>query len=390
MIYLIVDPHFLYIPPRDELTKEQAISWIKRVNTWNKVIQKFKPDELQVRLSKQCRNALKSTARSALDEKWFADTVGKHVHVKYEDFIRVCSPLIQRLMGPPFVDEDSVDELRRRSDGNMEWEIEVLNTMISPPQYMNRFDNEALKACFLQMLADVVFARNNPLHPLSRFENLYLLTALEETAENWAEGNTIFVRIMFQLALENNVAGAKSLEKEKMIVDTFPVLNTPDLLQTDREASHSKRRYSRVVDAVDAVVERYADVFVYPKSARQTAKNSSYENPDRIFRLIEGLVLHWLHEYALHEDEQKAWDAWYERHRQEYVNTEGIQKQNDPRLRREYTVLFEGEEVFCGKHIKVGNGSSAVRINFEVVKARDGNYRILLARAGKHGKNAKI
>ena len=376
MTYVLVDPFLLSYPTAGQASAKEAKAYLDDLLAWSRTVDRVHVDW---RVSSACKHELnrlygslsqmRVELQKLLEQSGLASdqvTLDKALRHFFND-----------LLADPYIDLE-VD--KTRTDEIMLWEVTPDGVKVEPSDHVTRLADEDLKRAYKQTLGDVTFAWKNKVRSISELGEIYIASRKHAGSQH----PEVRVNAQCVICVDNKVKSAESLSRQRSVEGTYSVVYSLDEL-ADRVGK--RKRFKSVFDAVRAAVELYPDVLVFPSKAQDTARKSSFEDPNEIFEIVSGLVTVWLPTYR-QRGNNSADAKFYEKYSRHYSPFESDSVENDPMNRRDYTVKYENEEVFCRKHIKLGIGSNCARVNFELIETIAGP-KIVLARAGRHGRNTK-
>jgi hypothetical protein len=254
---------------------------------------------------------------------------------------------------------ERIEEARK----SLEWQFKRLG--VRPERIVARLQplDSNLAQAFQETLADVAFARKNNILPIGALRDVFI--GSRDSDE------------MLEAEIESYYlcqVGEDLEERTEQIGDAFRVITHDQIERTEPS-------FRNFLEAIAWVEANYSRHIVISEKARRLASEAPRDvEPRALKELLEKLVTVWLSAY-----EERSGD-----HDEKYRTATGKHCALDEsdttksKYGSDYTVSFEGEDVFCGRHVKV---SYRFRINFQVVRAADGTNKILVARIGKHGRN---
>jgi hypothetical protein len=377
MLYIVVDPKFLYLPDVDSSTMAEIRPFVARLVQWSKILQEY---NVSFGITARCQNALKAIARSTFDKDALVKLASRIPGTVPEDLLKAFMPLINQLMGVSYMDQ----LLTRNRNDKFYWEVVSEKILVMPKDYIDRLLDSELQNSFMEMLAAVVYARGNRVAPLADFQNLVVLSTYDENENDWADFSqyTLVVRVDVDVIVDKSLKNWQEYQNETQISETFRVVQFPDDID---DTLQMKQVAKTVSEALDMAVNDFPNRLLKSRLAQRTASDCDYEKPDEIYNLLRGLVTVWLAIYE-REGEAAAGEAYYNEFRFQYIPDESITVNRNPRLRNDYIATIDNVDYFCGKHIRIGTGPRCVRINFEVRNV-NGQNQIVLGRVGKHGAN---
>jgi hypothetical protein len=377
MLYIVVDPKFLYLPDVDSITTTEIQAFVARLLQWSKILQSH---NVSFGITARCQKALKVAARSAFDKDALAKLTNRVPALRAEEILRASMPLVNELMNESYMDQ----LVKRTRTSNFEWEVVLDKILVSPKDYIDRLVDLELQNSFMEMLALVVYARRNQVIPIADFQNLVVLTTYNEDENEWANSTEykLIVRTHVDVVIEKTVTNWQIVQNETQIMDTLQAIQSSTEIET---VAPIKQPIKTVSAALDMAVSDFPNRLLKSRLAQRTASDCDYEKPDEIYNLLRGLVTVWLATYE-QEGEAAAGEAYYNEFRFQYIPDESVTVNRNPRLRNDYIATIDNIDYFCGKHIRIGTGPRCVRINFEVRNV-NGQNQIVLGRVGKHGAN---
>lgn len=373
MLYLLVDPHFFYFDRSDQAAVK---NFVERLNVWGGVARVY---DVSFGLTSDCVEALRSALKTALELDDLGEivvTAGKSV-----DFAQLCYPFVSRVMNGPYIDQILVHLV---SD-NWLWDIEEV--YIVPEDYLVRLQSSFLSDPYRDMMGRVTFARKQGVIPLSEFHHVAVLSTFDE-GTRWAQEAEykMYTRIRCVCVMDSAEEGADD-KLPKDVTEIYDVIQSPEYVLTHTEKL-AERQFRSLEEALQAATTEYPNVLHCSSKAYKTAQNFGDMGMARtLYELLIGLVEVWLPAYCQH-GQDAANDAFYNEFQYECASHESHSVQQDMTLRQEYEVLYDGKPVFCQRHVKVGVGPFALRINFQIVEQEGKTPIIVIGRAGKHGPNA--
>ena len=371
MLYIVVDPKFLYLPP--DVTQQEANAFLLRLINWGEEYAQY---DVEFGITRNCHVALTSIARASFNHEDLAQFVAKYwQHQHVDEVVKAIMPFLRHILHNSYID-DLIDS---HFPKDMVKVVDFEQTLINPSEYVDRFNDATLVYSYKHMMAHITFAKNHRIIPLTDFEHLRVLSYYSETEVDWALETeyTFFVNVPFMWSID-------SKEEYDEVVQEYITIQYPSEIES---IVPPKKKPKQVIDAVLSAIEEFPNRLILSRMARQTAQNADYESPETIYELLTGLVKVWLPAY-LRGGDKLAGDDYYNKYKFQYGKNESKTVQSNPNLRRDYEIEYDGKLIFCGKHIKVGTGPRCVRINFEVIDD-DGEQHIILGRVGKHGRNAR-
>jgi hypothetical protein len=357
MQYVLIDPFLLYLPEPRRLTREEAKCYLQALRGWSEALERCE-NRITFSISKKCSKALEqSSGYPRSSHVRLRDLLEFHnIPLDSRDFLASCRRFFESLWANREMVE-RIEEARK----SLKWQFKRLG--VRPEKIVARLQplDGNLAQAFQETLADVAFARKNSILPISALSEISIGSRdVDETLEVEA----FFV----------HQAGEASEERTEHIRDTFRVITHDQIERTEPS-------FRNFLEAVAWVEANYSRHIVISEKARRLASEAPRDiEPRELKELLEKLVTVWLSAYeAGGGDHDEKYRAATRRH---CALDESETARN--RFASDYTVAFEGEDVFCGRHIKIGR---RFRINFQVVRAVNGINKILVARIGKHGRN---
>jgi hypothetical protein len=357
MQYVLIDPFLLYLPEPRRLTREEAECYLQTLHGWSKALERCE-NRITFSISEKCSEALaQSSGYPEPSQVRLRDLLEFHnIPLDSRDFLASCRRFFESL----WANREMVERIEEALK-SLEWQFKRLG--VRPEKIVARLQplDGNLAQAFQETLAEVAFARKNSILPISALSEISIGSRdVDETLEVEA----FFV----------HQAGEASEERTEHIRDTFRVITHDQIERTEPS-------FRNFLEAVAWVEANYSRHIVISEKARRLASEAPRDiEPRELKELLEKLVTVWLSAYeAGGGDHDEKYRAATRRH---CALDESETARN--RFASDYTVSFEGEDVFCGRHIKIGY---RFRINFQVVRAADGTNKILVARIGKHGRN---
>jgi hypothetical protein len=359
MQYVLIDPFLLYLPEPRLLTREEAEGYLQALHGWSKALERCE-NRITFSISEKCSKALaQSSGYPEPSQVRLRDLLEFHnIPLDSRDFLASCRRFFESLWANREMVE-RIEEARR----SMDWQFERLG--VRPEQIVARLQplDSNLAQAFQETLAEVAFARKNSILPISALSEISIGSRdVDETLEAEIESYCV------------HQAGEDLEERTEQIKDTFRVITHDQIEQTEPS-------FRNFLEAIAWVEGNYPRHIVISERAKRLASEAPRDiEPRELKELLEKLVTVWLSAYeAGGGDHDEKYRAATRRH---CALDESETARN--RFASDYTVSFEGEDVFCGRHIKIGH---RFRINFQVVRAVNGINKILVARIGKHGRN---
>jgi len=359
MQYVLIDPFLLYLPEPRLLTREEAEGYLQALRGWSEALERCE-NRITFSISEKCSKALEqSSGYPEPSHVRLTDLLEVHnIPLDSQTFLASCRRFFESLWANQEITE-RIEEARKSLD------LEFQGLDIRPEQIVARLQplDISLAQAFQETLADVAFARKNSILPISALREVFIGSRdVDETLEAEIESYCV------------HQVGEDLEERTEQIKDSFRVI-THDQLE---QAEPSFRNFLEAIAWVEA---NYSQHIVISEKARRLASEAPRDiEPRQLKELLEKLITVWL----------SAYEAGGGDHDEKYQDATGKRCALDEsetarnKFASDYTVAFEGEDVFCGRHIKIGH---RFRINFQVVRAADGTNKILVARIGKHGRN---
>ncbi|MCS6871549.1 MAG: hypothetical protein NZ571_08835 [Anaerolineae bacterium] len=360
MQYILLDPFVLYVAQPSQLTREAAKQYLEVLVAWSEALERRR-GEVIFSISNKCREALeKSSGYPKPSCQKLDQLIGYHnLNLNVKDFYAGCQRFFQTLL-----ESHPVDDRVREAQAEMDWE--TYETQVIPDELLARLQqlDSNLAQAFREMLADVAFARENDILPVS---------ALREVCVGSSKSSEEPLEVITRCNVLHASSSSDILTKQ--LSTTLHILG-PEQIQTE-PPPHT------FIQAVEQVEKAHPKHIVISNKAKNSAARAPREiTPLRLKELLTKLVTVWLasHERGGGTHNQDYWVSTGKRCAQdESFTVKG-------RYPEDYIVTFEGKEVFCGRHVIV---SYSFRINFEVVDSADGTRKILVALIGKHGRNTQ-
>lgn len=357
MQYILLDPYVLYLTEPSQISKEAASQYLRILIAWSEAVEKCR-ERVSFGISSRCRSALERSSGypDPLHTK-LSQLINHHnLGVNVEDIFAGCRRFFET-----FLESHAIDEKVGEARAGMDWEAH--DAQVIPDALLMRLrqlDHDLAQA-FQETLTDVAFARGNDILPVSALREVYIGSS--EGAEAPLEVTTRY-SVLHESADD-------LIAKE---IKTLLPIRGPDQI----EAEPPPRTF---LEAIAQVERAYPNHIVISDKAKDLAARAPREiTPLRLKELLSKLVTVWLESYqrggGTHD--QDYWRATGKRCAQDESSTA------KERFPEDYTVIFEGQEVFCGRHVIA---SYSFRINFQVVDSEDGTKKILVARIGEHGRN---
>lgn len=377
MLYLVVDPKFLYIPDIDSISIEEIQLFVFRLLQWGDILKTY---NVAFGITERCQDALKAMARSAFDKKSLAKLTRRIPALESDEVLRAFMPLVNELMKESYMDQ----LIKRTKTEDFEWDVVAEKILVSPKDYVDRLVNDELQNSFMEMLASIVYARQNQVVPLSEFQNLMVLSTYDKDEIEWALSTDykLLVRVDVEVAADKSVKNWQSVQNDTRF---FQELQTVQFPKEIEGVMTMKRDIKSVSTALNEAINDFPKRLINSRLARRTAASCDYEKPAEIYNLLRGLVTVWLAVYES-DGEVAAGETFYNEFQYQYIPSESTTVSRDPRLKRDYIATVDGVDYFCGKHIRIGTGPRCVRINF-ALRTVEGQTQIILGRVGRHGAN---
>jgi transcriptional regulator NrdR family protein len=152
-------------------------------------------------------------------------------------------------------------------------------------------------------------------------------------------------------------------------------------------------RVTSVLEAVEKAKAQFASGLVFHEQALQSAADSPYRHPDRVYYALSLLA-----QYAEAKQEpdnettRLPLGDWL-RERGcpfEFANNESRGTRNNPETKKQRTVIHQGAQVVFRKHLKIGkcgDANECSRIYFEILD--DGSGKVLIGHVGRHLRTAQ-
>jgi hypothetical protein len=366
MQYVIIDPFLMCIPKPEYVSREQAMRYLQSLETWAEIIEKY---DVKLRISSACRDALYKESLYPINEVRLSKLIQAHELGNTDDYFQVCQRLFNGLLGELAID----DEVGKSKNDKIEWEVDVKSVEITPATFSDRIEDEQLREAFKTMLAEVGFARNNKLLPISELKNVKF--------------GTIFIEDHHKVSKKIEVQGRCTIVtsdilgySDEWVQEAYEIAyDTKDFLHLHKISVEVRTTYEAVLE----VGKMYPNNLSISDLALKTSRSYHSENPKDIFSYIEGLVLYWLPAY-LSGGHIKADQQFYNKFSRRCAMDES--ETTKRKFSRDYTTTFEGNTYECYRHIKIGQGPNCARIYFDVITDSQGKSKILLGRVGRHGR----
>jgi len=386
MTYVIVDPFLLRLPSAESASQEEKRAFINALLGWSKLVVGL---SVTLRVSASCSEALKelygSNSIDYMRVKLNKIREQSGLVSDQPTFDKALNMFFNSLEGP-YVDAD-VDEARKNE--LVLWDVLGEEVEITPEYFVTRLEHELLESAYRQTLGEITFARNNKILPVAILKKIFIASRLNVNPpiaplESGSSSPTAQAKVVAtcEIVVDEQVERASKLKGSKRFQTHFDLVYSAEELA---ERMGVRKHFKNVLEAVRAAVDDYGDAIILPSKAEATAANCGYEDPDEIYELVCGLVTVWLVAY---QKKQDPGAAYYEKFQREYSANESQTVSDKDVMRQDRTVTYRGDSYYCERHIKVGTGPKCVRINFEVVE-EDDTYKIIIARAGTHGRNTK-
>lgn len=383
MNFVLVDPFLIYSPIPSQASSVDIDNFVESLNSWSD----FARDQqnIQFRLSRQCRNALSNSPGYPLGVNSLSELLQRSARYRGMERVVLDSAMhfLNNVFKDPFIDE----EIERHQTDIQDWKIASDTIVAIPSIFAERLPNPELKLAFLTTLADLACSENEIVKSSSQGDEVWIAspslvtpeTQDEDTPnqEQSAEKSQISIKVNAKFTV---IVGDEISDEDRLIEETFSVAHSPGALDFPPD----NLEFDSVLDALRAAVNKYPDILVSFPLTERSAKESGYEDPKNIYDHIVGLVEVWLPIFKVKGGEEagRIYHEKYSRYKQDESETAKNKFASD------YTVTFQDKPYFCGRHIMIGTGINCVRINFEVVQVDD-SHKILLARAGKHGRTKR-
>lgn len=382
MLYVIIDPVLVCFPDVASSSPRDIDDYVDNLRTWSNFASDSK--KIQFRISQECRNALSTAPGYPLGKNNLNELLkyaGKYKGMT-DVVLTKAMMFFNNIFNDPFID----DEIKKYRTDIKDWRIDSPSKVEPNPEtYITRLPTPAIQNAYKMTLGNLACTRQDTSLGIFNPAQMYIASPTIRSEQNISDtplldskSSTIAVKVNVTFT---HIESEEIYDTSREISDEFVIAHSPEAIQI---AEHQPEPET-ILDALQLAVAKYPETLVCFPLTEQTAKESNYEDPLKMYELLVGLVEVWLPVFRANGGIE-AGRIYQEQFGYRYAGDESDTAHNQ--YAKDYTIIYKNNSIFCGRHIKIGTGPTCARINFEVIE-EEGVHKIMLASPGKHGRNKR-